>query len=107
MNAPNSFSVFFKEMPLTTHYDTLKIHPNASHDAIKAAYRALCKQHHPDKNPRPDASRKMAEINVAYEVLSDPEKRFDYDQSIQEIELGQQKKMRSVLPYQTPFFVNS
>jgi DnaJ domain len=99
---------FKRKMHFTTHYDTLKVHSNASPEAIKTAYRALCKQHHPDRNPsKPEASAKMAEINVAYEILSDPERRLEYDQKIQTIELAQRKKMSGVSPYQTLFFVNS
>ena len=65
---------------LQTHYETLKVAPDAPQEVIKAAYKALSQKHHPDKNPgNPEAVRIMAVINGAYEVLSDPKKRADYD----------------------------
>ena len=47
---------------------------------IRGAYRRLAKQFHPDVNPSPDADRIFKELNEAYEVLGDPEKRAQYDQ---------------------------
>lgn len=46
---------------------------------IKRAYRRLSAQFHPDRNKDPDAAERMAEVNRAYEVLSDPERRGNYD----------------------------
>ncbi len=69
---------------MTTHYDTLQVARDASPEVIRAAYRQLVQQWHPDKNPRrPDeAARKIREINTAYDVLSDPQRRRDYDASL-------------------------
>jgi curved DNA-binding protein len=61
-------------------YDTLQINENASASEIKKAYRKLAKQYHPDINKTKEAEEKFKEINAAYEVLSDPEKKAKYDQ---------------------------
>jgi curved DNA-binding protein len=61
-------------------YTTLEIAPGASEAEIKKAYRKLARQYHPDVNKDPAAEEKFKEINAAYEVLSDKEKRAKYDQ---------------------------
>ena len=62
------------------YYEVLGISKSASEDEIKKAYRKLAKQYHPDVNKAPDAEAKFKEINEAYEVLSDPQKKATYDQ---------------------------
>ncbi len=62
------------------YYEVLGISKGASEDEIKKAYRKLAKQYHPDVNKAPDAEAKFKEINEAYEVLSDPQKKATYDQ---------------------------
>ncbi len=63
------------------YYEVLGIDRNASEADIKKAYRRLAKKYHPDVNPGDkEAEAKFKEINEAYEVLSDPEKRARYDQ---------------------------
>lgn len=61
-------------------YTTLELSPGASEAEIKKAYRRLARQYHPDVNKDPAAEEKFKEINAAYEVLSDKEKRAKYDQ---------------------------
>ena len=64
----------------TTLYDTLEVSPRATPPVIKAAYRCLVQLNHPDKNPdKPEAAERLVRINHAYAVLSDPQKRQDYD----------------------------
>jgi len=61
-------------------YETLDVSENASADEIKKAYRKLARKYHPDINKEESAVDKFKEINAAYEVLSDPEKKQQYDQ---------------------------
>ncbi|HEU5038728.1 MAG TPA: molecular chaperone DnaJ [Nocardioides sp.] len=60
-------------------YELLGVDRGADADTIKKAYRRLARQYHPDVNPDPDAQERFKEISVAYEVLSDPNKRASYD----------------------------
>ena len=62
------------------YYEVLGISRNASENDIKKAYRSLAKKYHPDVNKEEGAAEKFKEINEAYEVLSDPQKRQNYDQ---------------------------
>jgi len=61
-------------------YETLGVSETASADEIKKAYRKLARKYHPDINKDPEAQDKFKEINAAYEVLSDSEKKAQYDQ---------------------------
>ena len=64
------------------YYDVLGVPRTATADDIKRAYRQLARKHHPDLQPaaeRGQAAERFKEINEAYEVLSDPEKRAKYD----------------------------
>lgn len=72
---------------LRTHYDNLKVSRDAPQEVIRAAYRALSQQFHPDKNEGDaECERIMSIINTAYEVLSDPIKRQEHDIWISQME---------------------
>ena len=64
------------------YYKTLGVTENASDGEIKKAYRKLAMQYHPDRNPENEkwANEKFKEVNEAYGVLGDPQKRKQYDQ---------------------------
>lgn len=74
-----------RQKPKKNHYQVLNINETASDDDIRRAYKNLAKIHHPDRhaNATEDDKRKQTEIfkeiSNAYEVLSDPRKRFEYD----------------------------
>ena len=63
-----------------SYYDILGVSKEATDAEIKSAFRKLAKQYHPDLNKEPGAEEKFKEIGEAYSVLSDPEKRKQYDQ---------------------------
>jgi len=68
-------------MEFRDYYKTLGVERNASDAQIKSAFRKLARKYHPDVNPnKKDAERNFKEINEAYQVLSDPEKRKKYDE---------------------------
>lgn len=62
------------------YYEVLGVSKTATQDEIKSVYRKLAKQYHPDLNKSPDAPAKFKEVQEAYEVLSDQQKRAQYDQ---------------------------
>lgn len=61
------------------YYEVLGVSKTASKDEIKSAYRKLAKQYHPDINHSPDAPKKFEEVQEAYDVLYDDNKRAQYD----------------------------
>ena len=61
-------------------YETLEVSENATKDEIKKAYRKLARKYHPDVNKDKGAEEKFKELNAAYEVLSDDQKKLQYDQ---------------------------
>jgi curved DNA-binding protein CbpA len=62
-------------------YRVLQIDPSALPEVVEAAYRALARLRHPDRNDLSDASEAMAELNWAYSTLRDPERRIQYDET--------------------------
>ena len=75
----------------STYYDLLGVEPNAPAEKIKAIYRLRSRQTHPDRRDGNEEQQKQ--LNGAYEILSDPEKRREYNQ-----ELGLPTKLRSLKP---------
>ncbi|MHC5114218.1 MAG: DnaJ C-terminal domain-containing protein [Planctomycetota bacterium] len=65
--------------PASDYYAALGVPRDASADDIRKAYRTLARQYHPDVNKSSDAQERFAAISEAYEVLTDPEKRRQYD----------------------------
>ena len=65
---------------ISDYYAILQVQKTASQDEIKQQFRNLAKKWHPDRKQSDDAEEKMAQINTAYEVLSDPKRRKIYDQ---------------------------
>ncbi len=67
-------------MEFKDYYSIMGVARDASPDDIKRAYRRLARKYHPDVSKEPDAEERFKEVNEAYEVLRDPEKRAAYDQ---------------------------
>ena len=67
-------------MQFKDYYQTLGVPRDASAEDLKKAFRKLARKYHPDISKEPDAELRMKEVNEAYTVLSDPEKRAAYDQ---------------------------
>src|SRR3712207_5877342 len=70
-------------MPTRDPYELLGVSREASGEDVRRAYRRLARKHHPDANPDdPRAEERFKEIQQAYEVLSNPEKRRNYDERV-------------------------
>lgn len=63
-------------------YNILGVAPNATADEIRKAYRSLAMRHHPDRNTHAGSEIRFNAIKTAYELLSDPKKRAEYNQSL-------------------------
>lgn len=77
---PRGGAVIVRAASSADYYSTLGVPKSASVKDIKAAYRKLARQYHPDVNKQPGATEKFKEISAAYEVLSDDKQRALYDQ---------------------------
>jgi hypothetical protein len=70
-----------------THYDTLQVAADASPEDVKTAYRRMAQKYHPDRHQGKEAAAAvMARINGAYDILSNAERRADYDSALAEID---------------------
>jgi curved DNA-binding protein CbpA/Tfp pilus assembly protein PilF len=68
---------------MKTHYDVLGVPPSADHETVRAAYRKIVKSYHPDLHGNDDtAELRSKQINTAYAVLKDPERRARYDEHL-------------------------
>ena len=68
-------------MAKTDYYELLGVSHNATEEEVKKAYRKLALQYHPDRNPgNKQAEEKFKDVSEAYQVLSDPQKRAQYNQ---------------------------
>ncbi len=81
------------------YYRILQVHPEASFEVIQAAYRRLARQRHPDSGGS-DAA--MQELNEAYEVLSDPVKRREYDRRYADLRAQTPPETSAPLPTSAP-----
>lgn len=77
-------------MEFKDYYQILGVARDAAADDIKKAFRRLARKYHPDVSKEPDAEARMKEINEAFAVLSDPEKRAAYDALGQQYRAGQE-----------------
>jgi curved DNA-binding protein len=76
-------------MEFKDYYKVLGVERTASEDEVKKAFRKLARKHHPDVNKAPGAAARMQELNEAYDVLRDAQKRAAYDQIGQGVQGGQ------------------
>jgi curved DNA-binding protein CbpA len=81
-----------------TYYELLRVNPQADPDRVRAAYRKLAQQYHPDKMPgNAQAEQLMAALNEAYAVLSNPQQRARYDEHIAAIHVSRQRARDSYI----------
>jgi len=66
------------QAPFVDHYETLQLSPNASHELVERVYRILAKRYHPDNQATGDVER-FSDVHLAYQILSEPERRAQYD----------------------------
>ena len=83
---------------MKNYYEILEVSQNASPEVIEKAHKALVKKYHPDLQPtdkKNDAENKIKEINEAYEVLSDINKKADFDRKLNDYKVKSQKMEES------------
>ncbi len=84
-------------MPKRDYYEILGVNKTATAEELKKAYRKLALEWHPDRNKSPEAEAKFKQLNEAYEVVGNPEKRKTYDQ------FGHSAFQPGATPNQNPF----
>ncbi len=84
------------------HYTILGVSRTASVIEVRAAYRQLAREHHPDANPDPEAETKMRRINQAWETLRDAERRSTYDRTLPSMRRPVARPMRAQRPPAPP-----
>jgi curved DNA-binding protein CbpA len=87
---------------VATPYEVLEVHPRASTEVIRAAYRALVQRCHPDRAADPAAGERMSLINRAYELLSDPLRRARYDRQAAIEGMDRRSPERTLPPARQP-----
>lgn len=90
-------------MSNNNYYEALNVPRSASDKEIKAAYRKLAFEYHPDRNKHPEAAEKMKAVNEAYAVLSDPDKRKRYDMLYSQYGDGARSQFRQTFSEQDIF----
>lgn len=81
-----------------TYYEMLRVSPRADAAGVRAAYRKLAQQYHPDKMPGDaKAEQVMAALNEAYAVLSNPQQRARYDEHLEAIEASRLRARASFI----------
>jgi len=81
-------------MPVPSYYDVLQVARDAAPHDIRSQYRRMAQRYHPDRSPNRYASRVMANLNKAYDVLSDPDRRGEHDQWLAAREADGGKRLR-------------
>ncbi|MFC2036213.1 DnaJ domain-containing protein [Chloroflexota bacterium] len=74
----NKNRILHSSQNLKDYYQILQVHPTAEQEIIRAAYDRLAKKYHPDVNQAPSSTKKMTDINEAFEVLGNLERRRSY-----------------------------
>lgn len=101
--APTRFGLNIEDsMDYKDYYKILGVDKKASTDEIKKAYRKLARRYHPDISKEKDAAARMAEVNEANTVLSDPEKRAAYDAMGDEAQFAQRARAQGSHGFQPP-----
>jgi hypothetical protein len=81
---------------ISSHYDTLQVSRDASADAIRAAYKRLARDYHPDRNRNSaESHRRMQSLNAAFEILTDSRRREQYDQWLEREERTAARLLRN------------
>lgn len=83
---------------MKNYYELLEVSQSASQEVIEKAYKTLAKKYHPDLQDtvnKKDAEQKMKEINEAYDIISNPEKRNAYNQELEKIEQTRQEQFQN------------